>query len=52
LSFILTVLKEGLNELLWKHISDLKTGYRALKSMNLETQGPQATSKFSMMRQP
>ena len=48
LSLVLGVLKDGLNELLWKHISELKTGYRALKSLNLETQGPQATSKFSI----
>ena len=48
LSLALGVLKDGLNELLWKHISELKTGYCALKSLNLESQGPQANSKFSI----
>ena len=48
LSSVVNMLKDGLYELLWKHISDLKTGYRALQSMNLETQGHQAPSKFSI----
>ncbi len=48
LSSVVSALKDGLNELLWKHISELKTGYRALKTMNLETQGPQTLSKFSI----
>jgi hypothetical protein len=47
LSLVINVLKEGLHELLWKHISELKTGYRAMKNMKLDIQENQAQSKFS-----
>jgi hypothetical protein len=47
LSLVINALKEGLNELLWKHISELKTGYRAMKNMKLDIQDTKAQSKFS-----